>query len=169
MASRIHGPRVTVPTFEPGGFPEPEQRKKLPPRPPCHCIRCGTEFKYYRNRQYCGVCQCLRDLRFMERESATLRTTTCRTCAKKYYPIRSGYTQCYECTDFSMRSGVRDRFPECRVCTLRKRPAPGTDDAGKPTCISCVQSAAGEIRRYHAFLLKLVSSRITARNKEVAP
>jgi hypothetical protein len=113
------------------------------------CQNCHAEYTLWpKNRKYCGTCQALRDLDFRPGMSRN-----CEMCDVRFYPFRTGYTRCYECSNF--RPVRPDEYPVCGVCEKAKRTAPGLAN----TCVSCVQRDSASQSIYHKKLRAIVRER----------
>ena len=122
-----------------------------------NCQSCGAEYRRWpSNRKYCGACQALRDLDFRPGMSRK-----CEVCDERFYPFRTGYTRCYDCSNF--RPEREDEFPACGTCGKHKRTAPGVDK----TCVACVQRDSGMQEAYHRTLRKTVALRRKAAKETV--
>ena len=122
----------------------------MPAQAPANCQNCGEQYnRFPKNRKYCGACQALRDLDFRPGMSRH-----CEFCDAVFYPYRTGYRRCYECSGF--RTERPDEWPACGQCGKHKRTAPGLGN----TCAACVQKDSGAQRTYHRTLTKVVRARI---------
>lgn len=120
------------------------------------CATCGDDFTLWpANRKYCGACQAYRDLNYRPGMSRD-----CEFCAKTFWPFRTGYRRCYECSNF--RPERPDDWPACSQCGKHKRTAPGLAN----TCCACVQKDSEAQRTYHRSLNKIIRERI-AQKEEV--
>lgn len=113
---------------------------------------CGAPFAALnRQRKYCGVCQVVRDMSFRPNLKGT-----CETCEAEYFPIRSSYKTCPDCT---ITFPQPDKYPPCSACKEHHRPAPGLSS----TCILCVMRSPEQRRRYVKTLQQLLAARAAAR------
>lgn len=117
------------------------------------CANCEAEYTLWpKNRKYCGACQALRDLDFRPGMSRT-----CDMCDTLFYPFRTGYTRCYDCSNF--RPERPDEYPQCKSCGKHKRTAPGLANY----CVACVQKDSEAQRTYHKSLRRIIRGRIEAK------
>tara|TARA_R110000868_G_scaffold222680_1_gene474533 strand:+ start:671 stop:1126 length:456 start_codon:yes stop_codon:yes gene_type:complete len=116
------------------------------------------------NRQYCTVCQIVRD--DVRRAGKPLKARKCvglfgdgdrldGTPCDTFYPVRSSYLKCYCCTDF--KGGERDTHPPCNKCGKRYRTAFGLVE----TCMQCVQSTEQMRDAYLGKLRAIYKERLT--------
>lgn len=117
------------------------------------CANCNIEFRGRggARRKLCGVCQAHRDITYLGD-----RPKVCEMCDKVFFPWRTNYKVCYECSD--PKHGLEQFYPEaCKGCGEHNRIAPGLEHH----CCSCVQKDAQARKGYLRRLTALIRERLT--------
>jgi hypothetical protein len=118
---------------------------------PTGTCACGATFaKINKLRALCPVCQIIRDTTYRPHMKKD-----CGTCGKEFYPVRTNYTTCDECTPIPMDP---DKYPDCNVCGFPVRPAAGLAS----TCVLCIQKDPALRDKYVRTLAALKRARIKA-------
>jgi hypothetical protein len=125
------------------------------------CESCGVQYKGRggSRRKYCSICQNIRDISMMAKEFSR----ECEICEREFFPYRTNYRRCYECSDF--KAGSTHSYPQpCKSCGKHHRPAPGLEK----TCCACVQESAKARLGYFKKLREVLAERNSTTTPEAA-
>lgn len=120
------------------------------------CESCGEKEtilgRWGKQAKRCAVCRILLDQKTLSLGKSGF-ARKCEACKKEFWPIRSTYKHCFDCSAFWTSTWLE--LPACSVCDKQQPLAPGTDE----TCLACVQSSEQYREAYVNKLRKLVNER----------
>ncbi len=116
---------------------------------PARIIKCQTCPTYFttpwKTRKYCSICQVIRDYEVCHFGK---KPKTCEMCEREFYPPRSHWPMCADCTEPVEQPS---RHEPCNRCGKCFRKAPGL----KLTCTHCIQESAQVRKEYVQHLYQL--------------